>query len=141
MDTWLQTLRELIWPSRPGSRRGSGSGDTLTTAIALLLIALVAGPDLFVYVELSTVLDLLGAALFLFAFAMGFRLLLSSLATRLRSAFAHEDMVLLATCPAPNPLRILWIGIVAYRGLRLCVATAVSLVGLGLLLVRALRHP
>jgi hypothetical protein len=138
MSTLLHTLREYILPSRPSARRGAGLRDSLATPIALLLVAIVAGPDLFVYVELSTILDLLGAALFLFAFAMGFRLLLLSTASQLRFIFASEDLILLARCPAPNPLRAIWIGLIALRAFRVCVAIAISLLGLALILVSIL---
>lgn len=141
MQTWLQTLREHIWPSRPGATRGAVLGDSLAMPIALLLVAIVAGPDLFVYLELSTVLDLLGVALFLFAFAVGFRLLLLSLWQQVRSAFAPEDLVLLATCSAPNPLRVFWVGMIALCALRMCALIAVFLVIPGSLFVQVLSSP
>ncbi len=140
MDAWLQILRERIWPSRPGTRRGTVLGNGLATPIVLLLVALVAGPDLFVYVELSTLLDLLGAALFLFVFAMGFRLLLTDVAAQLRSAFVPENLVLMATSPAPNSWRIFWAGVITFRALRICMIIAVILAELGLLLVWVLSR-
>ncbi len=39
------------------------------------MIGLLAGPDIFVAVELTTILEFLGATLFLLSFAVGFRML------------------------------------------------------------------
>lgn len=126
--------------ARPGMRRRPSLGECLTTLVALLFIVMFVGPDLLVYIELSTMLDVLGAALFLFAFAVGFKLLLLSLARQLRSALALEDLVLLATCPGPESSRAFWVGLIAFRTLRMYMPVAVCVAVVGLFLVEMLSR-
>ena len=140
MDAWLQTFREYIRPARPGLQRSPSLGDSLTTLIALLVITMFVGPDLLVYIELSTMLDVLGAALFLFAFAVGFKLLFLSLARQLRFVFAPEDLVLLATLPGPKSPRACWIGLIAFRTFRIYLPVAVCIAVLGVLLAEVLNR-
>lgn len=140
MDAWLQTLREYIWPASPGLRRRPSLGESLAALIALLFVALFVGPDLFLYIELSTMLDVLGAALFLFAFAVGFKILFLSLARQLRSVFAPEDLVLLATLPGPKSPRAFWAGLIAFRSFRMYLPVAVSVAVLGVLLAEVLSR-
>jgi alpha-beta hydrolase superfamily lysophospholipase len=56
----------------------------LLHTLIILAIVLAAGPEVFAAVEMTTLLELLGATLFLVAFSAGARLLLSTL---LRAAY------------------------------------------------------
>ena len=49
--------------------------DDLLKPLVVLLIVLWCGPEVFAVIELTTLLELLGATLFLFAFATSFKLL------------------------------------------------------------------
>lgn len=51
------------------------SGPDALKPLLLLVILVVAGPDFFMAMELTTLLELLGAALCMLAFVAGFRLL------------------------------------------------------------------
>jgi hypothetical protein len=137
MDAQLKALREYIWPVRPGTRRGASIRDGLAMLIALLFLLIVVGPDLLAYIELSAMLDFLGAALFLFAFAVAIKVLLLSLARRLRSAVAPEDLVLLAAWPSQKSGRAFWVGLVALRAFRVYMPVAVWIAVGGIFLVHA----
>ena len=110
MSTWLQVLRERIWSSRTTAGRSFLPSDDLVMPIALLLIAIAGAPEYFVYIELSTLLDLLGAALFLFAFAMGLWLLLITLVRTMRRAIAPSNLVELVIGP-----RAISAAVIAFR--------------------------
>ena len=75
MHSLLQQLADLVWPAQPGSRASSAPLDVYLKPFVILVIVVLVGPDLFALVELSTLLDLLGATMFVFAFAVAFRLL------------------------------------------------------------------
>jgi hypothetical protein len=87
---------------------------------------MAAGPDLFVYVELSTLLDLLGAALFLFAFATGVRLLLVKASGVIRRAVGADDVIVLLAGPGPASWRAYWAMELTFR-CRVVIAGAVGL--------------
>jgi hypothetical protein len=61
-----------VAPRRFGDDRSNA--DALLKPVLFVAIVVLAGPDLFALVELTTLLDLLGATLFVIAFAAGFRL-------------------------------------------------------------------
>jgi hypothetical protein len=62
------------WPGR-SLVDGRTRSDALLKPLVIVVIVLLVGPDLFALVELTTLLDLLGATLFVVAFAVGFELL------------------------------------------------------------------
>jgi hypothetical protein len=53
--------------------------------LALLLIGLAAGPEIGLAMEMTTLLEILGAALFFTSFSVGARMLVMDLVTALRS--------------------------------------------------------
>ncbi len=59
------------------------------------MIGLLAGPDIFAAMELTTILELLGATLFLLSFAIGFRLFGLAAFERLRSFLLPAEHVAL----------------------------------------------
>jgi hypothetical protein len=62
-------------PARSSAPNSRTSAEAYLKPLVILLIGLLAGPDIFVAVELTTILELLGATLFLLTFAVGFRML------------------------------------------------------------------
>jgi len=77
-DVW-QSLLEHLWPSRSGSPAGQERRTALLQAGIALAIALAAGPEVFAAMEMTALLELLGASLFLTAFAAGAKLTAASL--------------------------------------------------------------
>jgi hypothetical protein len=75
MRNFMQLLAESLWPTRPKSPANGFSWYAFLRPFIILVIVLLVGPDLFAYVELSTLLELLGSTLFLVAFAVGYRML------------------------------------------------------------------
>jgi hypothetical protein len=68
----MRALLQLMKLLRPGNRHVSA--EDYLKLLVILLIALVAGPDIVAAIELTTLLELLGAAMFLLSFAIGFKL-------------------------------------------------------------------
>jgi len=71
----IQLIAESFRPARSNTAGGGTSTEARLKILALLMIGLLAGPDIFVAVELTTILELLGATLFLLTFAVGLRML------------------------------------------------------------------
>ena len=71
MRALIQLIVELCRHGRPNA---SGA-DPYLKPLVILMIGLLAGPDILVAVELTTMLELFGATLFLLTFLVGFRLL------------------------------------------------------------------
>ena len=86
-----RAIREKLWPS------STMDGDARLKLLVLVFIAAMAGPDVFAAAELTTLLELLGATLFLLAFWAGFRM---SLVVALRATFPPECLTLVS---AGNP--------------------------------------
>jgi len=74
-----QSLLEHLWPSRSGPSASQERRIALLQAGIALAIALASGPEIFAAIELTTLLELLGASLFLTAFAAGAKLTAMSL--------------------------------------------------------------
>jgi hypothetical protein len=74
MHNQWQSILERIWPSRSGPSASQGHRMTLLQATIAMAIALAAGPDVILAMEMTTLLEMLGASLFLSAFAAGARL-------------------------------------------------------------------
>jgi hypothetical protein len=71
----LQAMAESLRRVRSNPPGSSASTEAYLKPLVILMIGLLAGPDIFVAVELTTILELLGATLFLLTFAVGFRML------------------------------------------------------------------
>ena len=69
-----QSLLELLWPSRYDPIASHERRIALLQAGIAMAIALAAGPEIFVAMEMTAVLELLGAILFLTAMAAGAKL-------------------------------------------------------------------
>jgi len=69
-----QALRELLWPSRFDPTASQERRIAPLHACIVIAIALAAGPEIFAAMEMTALLELLGATLFLTAFAAGAKL-------------------------------------------------------------------
>ena len=125
-----------------GSRNGRRvRTDALLRPFVLLVIVLLVGPDLFALVELSTLLDLLGATLFVLAFAVGFQMLGVAVLARLEALFVPLECSMLIAMRG-GPVAVTFAALfIAGRGLvlaSLCVAGYVGVVLLAQLVARTL---
>jgi hypothetical protein len=68
-------MAESLQPARPNAPSRGTAADAYLKPLIILMIGLLAGPEILVAVELTTILEILGAALFLLSFAVGFRML------------------------------------------------------------------
>jgi hypothetical protein len=75
MRAILKLMVESLWPSPSSEPASRTSREVGLRLVIILMIALLAGPDVFAAMELTTLLELLGATLFLLTFAVGFRVL------------------------------------------------------------------
>jgi len=74
----MRALSRLLTELLPSAQRSVGGrlrGDALLKPLVLVVIVVLVGPDLFALVELTTLPEVLGATLFVIAFAVGFELL------------------------------------------------------------------
>jgi hypothetical protein len=71
----IQLLAAVLRPVRSNTPGSSTPAEAYLKPLAILMIGLIAGPDIFVAAELTTILELFGAALFLLTFAVGLRML------------------------------------------------------------------
>jgi hypothetical protein len=75
MRVLLQLLAAMFGPDRAIAARRNPSREDYLKALVILAIALLAGPDILAAIELTTLLELFGAAMFVLSFAVGLRLL------------------------------------------------------------------
>jgi hypothetical protein len=69
-----QALLEVIWPARSGRAGSQARRMTLMQAAIALAIFVAWGPEIFAAMEMTALLEMLGASLFLTAYAAGARL-------------------------------------------------------------------
>ena len=74
MQSQWQSLLEDLWPSRSVPRALLWRREALLFIAIALAIALAAGPEIVAAMEMTTLLELLGASLFMTAFAAGAKL-------------------------------------------------------------------
>jgi hypothetical protein len=79
MQSQWQALLEDLWPSRSVPRDLLWRREALLFIAIALAISLAAGPEIIAAMEMTTLLELLGASLFMTAFAAGARLALMRL--------------------------------------------------------------
>jgi hypothetical protein len=79
MHQQWQSFLEFLWPSRGRSLELQRRRDALLYATIAIAISLFAGPEFFAAMEMTMLLELLGATLFLTAFGAGARLAAQSL--------------------------------------------------------------
>lgn len=107
-------MRSFLWSivaalkSLQGGFEGSrAQRDALLRPLLILVIVVVAGPDIFALTELTTLLELLGATLFVIAYLSGFKLLGVSLLSGLRSLFLPREYLMLIGISG-RPAAIAW---------------------------------
>jgi hypothetical protein len=83
------------------------------------MIGLLAGPDIFAATELTTILELFGAAMFLLSFAVGFRMLGLAAFESLRSFLLPVEYVTLIKMRGKPSARIHGASLICRRGLLL----------------------
>src|SRR5438046_9218760 len=74
--------------------------DRYLKPLVVLRIGLWCGPEVFAVIELTTLLELLGATLFLFAFGTSFKLLALSMVGGLRKALLPSECTALISMRA-----------------------------------------
>jgi hypothetical protein len=72
MRALLQAIADLLWPERSKASATGFPADVYLRPLIILMIVLLAGPDIFAVTELATILELFGATMFLLTFAVGF---------------------------------------------------------------------
>ena len=96
------TILERLWPSRRG-QADQGFRMGLVQLALTLLITAAAGPEIFAAMEMTALLELLGAGLFLTAYAAGVRLLANSLGRAVFDiAFPAMQVVILRSNAPPR---------------------------------------
>ena len=88
MNELMNTVRERLWPSRAGARSDHSRRLLALQAVIAVVITVAYGPEIFAAMEMTALLELLGASLFLTAFGAGLRLKLIEVFRALRSVLA-----------------------------------------------------
>ena len=107
MRTFLGSIVEALKALQSGFVGSGAQKDALLRPLLILVIVLVAGPDIFALTELTTLLELLGATLFVLAYLSGFKLLGISLLSGLRSLFLPREYLMLIGING-RPAAIAW---------------------------------
>ncbi len=80
-----QAFLELVWSSRYDPIASHERRTAVLQAVLAVAITLAAGPEIFVAMEMTAFMELLGAVLFLTAMSAGARLVLLSIWSSIRS--------------------------------------------------------
>ena len=101
---------QLIYPGRKNVK----ISDSSLRLLALLLIGLAAGPEIGLAVEMTTLLEILGAVAFFMAFSIGMRMALTDLAIALRDYVCRPYVPRMITTVTLVHVtaRVLYLGIV-----------------------------
>lgn len=105
MQNQWQSLLDRLWPSRCGPADGQARRMVLLQAFIALAIALASGPEIFLAMEMTTLLELLGASLFLTAFATGAKLTALRVWHAARDIFLPAAQVFIIRSDAPVPAK------------------------------------
>ena len=123
----------FLWPARAIPHPRRVSRDVYLRPLVLLMIVLLVGPELFALVELTTLLDLLGATMFLFAFAVAYKMLGIALMKRLIRVLVPSECAMLMKTRTLSAIG-LGLALVAVNGLFLFCLCFLPYVGYELLL-------
>src|SRR3982751_1980788 len=102
-----QTLLELLWPSRYDPIASRARRLALLQAGIAIVIALAAGPEIFLAMEMTAVLELLGAILFLTAMALGAKLGALSICRAIYGLAFRVPPAAIIRCQASMPAQAL----------------------------------
>jgi hypothetical protein len=102
-----QSFLELLWPSRYDPVASAERRIALLQAVIAIAIALAAGPEIFLAMEMTAVLELLGAILFLTAMAAGAKLVAMSLCSAVYNIAFPVPPAAIVRCQASMPAKAL----------------------------------
>jgi len=105
MQSQWQALLEDLWPSRSVPRDLLWRRDAMLFIVIALAIALAAGPEIIAATEMTTLLELLGASLFMTAFAAGAKLALMGLLNAIGRVVLPAHQLVLARSAASVPTK------------------------------------
>jgi len=140
MRNQWQTFLELIWPSRYDPIASSGRRMALLQAVIAMAIALAAGPEIFLAMEMTAVLELLGAILFLTAMAAGAKLVAMGLCSAVYDIAFPIPAAAIVRCQVSMPAKALALICVTGHA-AWCVALALNCTCVGATGVPADRSP
>ena len=133
-----QAFLELIWPSRYDPIASSERRIALLQAVLAIAIALAAGPEIFLAMEMTAVMELLGAILFLTAMSAGAKLVVFSIWSALRNIAFPTPLPVVVRAVASIPAKALALIYVAGHA-TWCVAMALNCRCVGALSHSAVR--
>lgn len=113
MQTGWQALLEDIWPSRSVPRQLLWRRDALLFVVIAVVIAVASGPEIFAAIEMTTLMELLGASLFMTALGSGARLALSQLWEAVGRIILPTPQLAIVRADAPATARAAALGYVA----------------------------
>ena len=102
-----QALLELIWPSRYDPAASHERRIALLQTGIAIAIALAAGPEIFAAMEMTALLELLGAILFLTSMAAGAKLLALSIWSAICNITLPAPQMAVVRSDAPTPAKAL----------------------------------
>jgi hypothetical protein len=105
MQSQWQTLLEDLWPSRRVPRALPWRRDALLFIAIALAISLAAGPEIVAAMEMTTLLELLGASLFMKAFAAGAKLAVMDLGNALCRLVLPAPQLVIVRSDASAPAK------------------------------------
>jgi len=123
-QVWKNFL-ELLWPSRydPIANRQRLIG--MLQAVLAIAISIAAGPEIFVALEMTAVMELLGAILFLTAMSAAARLVVESIWSAIRNTVSPIPLPFIVRRGASLPANVIAMILVAGHA-AWCVALALS---------------
>ena len=120
-----QDFIELIWPSRYDPIASHARRIVLLQAAIAMAVALAAGPEIFLAMEMTALLELLGAILFLSAMAAGARLVALNICNAIYNIAFPVPPVAVVQCQVSVPAKAL--ALICVTGLATwCVALALN---------------
>lgn len=130
MRTLLQWLADCLWPVRQKPPTATVDLDLYLRPLIVLTVVLLCGPEVFAAADLVVLVDLLGAVLFLTAFAVGYRVLgIAALAWMKRLLFPDAWAVFIKTRGHPSTVAhgLLLVGVNALRVSVLCLVVVAGI--------------
>jgi len=105
MQSQWQTLLEDFWPSRGVPRGLLWRREAMLFMAIAVAISLAAGPEIFAAMEMTTLLELLGASLFMTAFVSGARLALMRLWDAIERVLLPAPQMVVVRFSASTPAK------------------------------------
>jgi hypothetical protein len=116
----LLLLAQSLWPIHANARAGRVSAEVYLKPLVVVAIVLLVGPDLFAFVELTTLLELYGATLFLLVFFVGVEHVGITALKLLRGFIVPDECATLLRARAPSAVG-LGVALLARNSLVLCL--------------------